>query len=111
MREKEGDTRLKGEEWRGKASERAAVSSSSSSQTTRRLLLTGSDYSLPDGNGTNGAVQHSTRCAAHPLRAGYRGTNAEHIENKVDPSRRLQQYDHTGGTFSYRTASYQIYIC
>lgn len=34
---------------------------------------TGLDYSLPGGDDGNGAVQHSTLCAAQPPRAAYRG--------------------------------------
>lgn len=54
------------------ASEHRAVPSSSS-QAARRLLRTGSDYSLPAGDDRNGAVQHSTLCAAHPSASGAPG--------------------------------------
>lgn len=54
------------------ASEHRAVPSSSS-QAARRLLPTGSDYSLPAGDDRNGAVQHSTLCAAHPSASGAPG--------------------------------------
>lgn len=115
MREKEGDTRQKGEEWKGSASERTAVSSSSS-QAARRLLQTGSDYSLPGCDGRNGAVQHSTLCAAHPQRAGYRGDicitdEAAHRERegyalvllheKVDPYNNTPSMHPTHGLHHY----------
>lgn len=78
MREKEGDTRQKS----GRSGERQSAEqcplSSSLHRLARRLLQTGSDYSLPGVDGRNGAVQRSTLCAAHPLRARYRG----HMRNR-----------------------------
>lgn len=56
MREEEGDTRQKGEERK-------------EARQSARLLRTGSDYSLPGGDGRNGAVQRR----AHPQRARYPG--------------------------------------
>lgn len=71
MREEEGDTRQKGEEWKG-ASVRAQSQCPLPLHRLEQLLRTGSDYCLPGGGGRNGAVQHATLCAAHLLRAEQR---------------------------------------